>query len=76
VGRAAVTVVQVRGGRFAILMLDPTEPEHVAVRKNDPHGYTEAELRRVLASCYRLSAEETDKRRRVASLQNAQCRVC
>jgi hypothetical protein len=58
-----VTVVPVGNGRFAILLLDPAARDECATsRRNDPHGYTEAELRGILANCYRLSLEEIERR--------------
>ncbi|WP_158804332.1 hypothetical protein [Acidisoma sp. L85] len=62
-GKPVVTVVPVGDGRPTILMLDPAEQEECATsRRNDPHGYTEAELRRILANCYKLSPEEIEGR--------------
>ncbi|WP_158804086.1 MULTISPECIES: hypothetical protein [unclassified Acidisoma] len=66
--RSVVSVVRVGDGRFAILMLDPAaaEPQHRKGRSDDPHGYTEAELRSILSKCYRLTSSEIEERIAVA----------
>jgi hypothetical protein len=61
-GKSIVTIVPVGEGRYAILMVGAVEQRHAPGGEDDPHGYTEAELRRILANCYGLSHDEIDKR--------------
>jgi hypothetical protein len=72
-GRPVVTVVPVASGRFAILLVDPASPEgQESCPAKDANGYTEAELRRILQSCYRLSDAEISDSIEAARLKSLQ----